>query len=54
MLNTEVVASDSKHIKTCCCGDRGYAHMKARVQRDSYYPGEVANVILEVSLVGSG
>uniref|UniRef100_A0A7S0RPB2 Arrestin C-terminal-like domain-containing protein n=1 Tax=Chlamydomonas leiostraca TaxID=1034604 RepID=A0A7S0RPB2_9CHLO len=45
---SEVIASDNKHIKSCCCMDKGYANMIANIQKDAYYAGEVANVILQV------
>lgn len=45
---SEVQASHSQEVTTCCCSSAGSCSVTASVQKDSYVPGETACVLLQV------
>lgn len=45
---SEIKASHHQTVSACCCAGQGTATVNAWIQKDSYSPGEIANLLLEV------
>jgi hypothetical protein len=48
---SEIKACHTQEITKCCCAGQGMLSLKAWVQKDSYMAGEMACIVLEVSLL---